>query len=68
MYVNVTFNAMNTFCVSTYGRDLLTVDGTCAMWVAEKFGGRANWRKIYSRRDRIGKYMPHPAFNSVCWA
>lgn len=64
----VSFKTMNAYCVARYGYDLLTVDPTCAMWVAEHFGGNANWSRIDAKRHRAGKHMPFPAFKSVCWA
>jgi hypothetical protein len=63
-----TFAAMNTYCVSRYGYDLLKVEATVAMWVAEHFGSKANWKLIASRREKAGLYMPFPAFKSACWA
>ena len=62
-----TYSTMNAYCVATYGADLLTVPSVAAMWVAEHFGGRANWRKICAKRERAGKHMFHPTFKSVCW-
>ncbi len=63
-----TFAAMNDYCVRRYGVDLLKVEATVAMWVAEHFGGFGNWKRIRTRREAAGKYMPFPAFGSPCWA
>ena len=63
-----TFAAMDAYCLSRYGCDLLNVEATVAMWVAEHFGSKANWKLISSRREKAGLYMPFPAFRSACWA
>lgn len=61
------FKTMNAYCVANYGHGLLAVDSTCALWVAEHFGGRKNWETIRNARERAGKHMFFPAYGSICW-
>ena len=64
----VTFKKMDQYCTEKYGYGLTQVDSTCAMWVAEHFGGFANWKKIRTKRAKLGLYMMSPTFQSPCWA
>jgi hypothetical protein len=64
----VNFQEMDQYCTEKYGYGLTQVDSTCAMWVAEHFGGFANWKKIRTKREKLGKLMMSPTFQSPCWA
>lgn len=64
----VPFKKMDEYCRTRYGRGLLEVDSTAAMWVAEHFGGFPNWTTISRKRNKIGLYMFSPTFQSPCWA
>lgn len=63
-----TLAAINAYAVSRYGHDVLTVDQTCAMWIAEHFGSFAAWKRIANARAKAGLGMTFPAFKSACWA
>ncbi len=63
----VPFKKLDDYCRSRYGYGILEVEATVALWVAEAFGGRDNWRTISNKRNKVGKYTPHPAFGSLCF-
>ena len=66
--MKVSFKKMEDYCVAQFGASLLQVEAVVALWVAEHFGGRSNWKTIRNKREKIGKFMMEPAFQSPCWA
>ena len=61
-----TLATLRAHCSKTYGADLLSVDPTCALWVAEAFGGWEAWVRVSRARNKVGKGTMFPAYGSAC--
>ena len=63
----MSIKTINEICKSTFGHDILTVDPTAALWVAEaileKHGVNA-YKRISNARNKIGKGTVFPTFES----
>jgi len=63
----MTIAQINEVCIKTYGSELVSVNPTTALWLAERIlseKGVNVYRKISNRRNKVGAGTDFPQFGS----